>query len=187
VAKVINEENPMMNGMSGSIGNLTFMTRYGQTISWPKRGPNKKAPTEEQVAVQLKFERFAAYAQEVVADPEKKLLYAKAAKKGQTAFNAAFRDAARPPRVSEIDTRKYRGLVGDVIKFLVRDVVRVESVKVKILSAAGAELEQGDAVSGVGNYWNYTATVANPAVLGTRVLVTATDLPGNVTEVEFEI
>ncbi|PSL30709.1 hypothetical protein [Chitinophaga ginsengisoli] len=187
MAKIINEENPMMNGTSGSIGNLTFMTRNGQTISWPKRGPNKKPPTEEQVAVQVKFERFAAYAQEAIADPEKKLLYAKAAKKGQSAFNAAFRDAARPPRVSEIDTRQYRGLVGGVIRFLVKDVVRVESVKVKILSEAGAELEQGDAVSGIGNYWKYTATVANPAMLGSRVLVTATDLPGNITEAEFEI
>lgn len=187
MAKVINEVNPMMKGMSGSIGNLTFMTRDGQTISWPKRGPNKKAPTEEQVAVQLKFEQFAAYAQEAIADPETKLLYAKAAKKGQTAFNAAFRDAARAPRIPGIDTRMYRGLVGDVIKFLVKDVVRVESVKVTILSAAGVELEKGDAVSGVGNYWKYIATVANPEVFGTRVQVTATDLPGNVTKAEFEI
>ena len=187
MAKVINEENPMMNGMSGTIGNLTFMTRDGQTISWPKRGPNKKAPTEEQVAVQVKFERFAAYAQEAIADPEKKQLYAKAAKKGQTAFHAAFRDAARAPRIPEIDTRKYSGLVGDVLKFLVKDVVTVESVKVAILSAAGAELEKGDAVLGVANYWNYTATVANPELPGTRVQVTATDLPGNVTKAEFVI
>ncbi|UPK71801.1 hypothetical protein [Chitinophaga filiformis] len=187
MAKIINQENPMMNGVTGTIGNLTFATRKGQTISFPKRGPNKKPPTEEQVAVQLNFERFAAYAQEAVADPVTKLMYAKAAKKGQTAFNVAFRDAARPPRIPQIDTRKYRGLVNDVIKFLVKDVVPVESVTVRILSAAGAELEQGDAARSTGNYWSYKATVANPAVFGTRVLVTATDLPGNVTEAEFVI
>jgi len=114
----------------------------------------------------------------------KKLRYQKAATGGQTAFNAAFQDAARPPRILEINMGQYRGLVGNVIRFRVKDVVRVESVKVTILSAAGAELEQGDAVPDVGNYWKYTATAANAAVLGTRILITATDLPGNVTETE---
>lgn len=173
-----------MEGTSGTIGNVTFSVRKGKTVSGPRRGPSKKPATENQVAVQIKFERFLAYAQEAMSDPIKKLLYADAAKGGQTAYNAAFQDAARPPRILEINTSQYNGLVGDVIKLLVKDVVTVESVKVRILSAAGAELERGNAVVGKGNFWNYTATAANAALPGTRILVTATDLPGNITNAE---
>lgn len=178
------KQNKMMEGTSGTIGNVTFSVRKNKTVSGPKRGPNTKPLTEEQLAVQLNFERFVAYAQEAISDPAKKLLYEKAATGGQTAYNAAFQDAARPPRIPEINTSKYKGLVGNVIVALVKDVVRVESVKVRILSAAGAELEQGDAVPGTGNYWKYTATAANAALPGTRIVITATDLPGNVTERE---
>ncbi|SHN44018.1 hypothetical protein [Chitinophaga sp. CF418] len=176
------KQNKMMEGTSGTIGNVTFSVRKDKTVSGPRRGPSTKPPTENQVAVQLKFERSLAYAQEAMSDPVKKLLYEKAATGGQTAYNAAFRDAARPPRILEIDTKKYQGLVGNVIRILVKDVVRVESVKVTILSAAGAELEQGDAVPGTGNFWNYTVTAANAALPGTRVVATAMDLPGNTTE-----
>jgi len=178
------KKNQMMQGMSGSIGNVTFRVRENKTVSGPRPSTSKKPPTEEQLAVQLKFERFAAYAQKAIANPATKAMYAAAAKPGQTAFNAAFQDAVRPPSILDIDTRYYKGIAGNEISFRVKDVVRVESVKVTILSAAGAELEQGDAVPDVGNYWKYTATAANAAVLGARILITATDLPGNVTEIE---
>lgn len=179
------KDNNMMDGMSGTIGKLTFRVRKNKTISGNRRGRNTKPPTAEQLEVQLKFERFSAYAQEAITDPVKKLLYQKGAKGGQTAFNAAFRDAAMPPRILEIDNKfAYKGLVGDIITLLVKDVIRVSSVSVTILSAAGAELEQGDAVPGKGNYWSYTVTTANPALPGTRILVTATDLPGNITDAE---
>ncbi|MCF6402634.1 hypothetical protein L3C95_11210 [Chitinophaga filiformis] len=174
----------MMEGTSGTIGNVTFSVRKNKTVSGPRRGPNTKPPTEEQLAVQLNFERYSAYAQKAIGNPATKAMYAAAAKPGQTAFNAAFQDAVRPPRILDIDTRKYKGVAGNEISFRVKDVVRVESVNVTILSAAGAELEQGDAVPDIGNYWKYTTSAANAALPGTRILITATDLPGNVTEVE---
>lgn len=179
------KDNNMMDGMSGTIGKLTFRVRKDKTVSSARRGRNSKPPTEEQLEVQLNFERFSAYAQEAITDPVTRLLYEKGAKRGQTAFNAAFRDAAIPPKILEIDKGlSYKGVVGDVITLLVKNVVRVRSVKVTILSAAGTELEQGDAVPGTGNYWKYTVTTANPALPGTRILITATDLPGNVTDAE---
>lgn len=178
------KRNKMMEGTSGSIGNVTFSVRKNKTVSGPRPTPSSKPPTEEQLAVQLKFERFAAYAQKAIAKPATKALYAAAAKPGQTAFNAAFQDAVKPPVISEIDTRAYKGLVGDEISFRVKDVIRPESVRVSILSAAGAELERGEAVLDIGKYWKYVATAVNATVPGTRILITATDLPGNVTEKE---
>lgn len=178
------KRNKMMEGMSGTIGNVTFSVRKDKTVSGPRVTPGNKPPTENQIAVRLKFERSLAYAQEAISDPVKRLLYQKAATGGQTAFNAAFQDAARPPRIVDVDTRRYKGLVGNVIRFLVKDVVRVESVSVTIVSAAGVELEQGDAVAVMGNYWDYTVTAANGVLPGTRIRITATDLPGNVTEAE---
>jgi len=173
-----------MMGTSGTIGNVTFTVRKNRTISGPRVTPGNKPPTENQIAVQLNFERFSAYALEAISDPVKKLLYEKAAKGGQTAFNAAFQDAARPPRIMGVDTRRYKGLVGDVIRVHVKNVVRVESVRLVILSAAGAELEQGDAIPAIGNYWDYKITAANAVLPGTRIGITATDLPGNVAEEE---
>lgn len=178
------KDNNMMDGMSGTIGKLTFSVRKNKTVSSPRRGRNTKPPTEEQLAVQLRFERFSAYAMKAIADPVKRLLYEKGAKGGQTAFNAAFRDAALPPKILEIDTGQYKGVVGNVITLLVKDIIPVSSVTVTILSAAGTELEHGDAIFGVANYWNYTVTTANPALPGTRILITATDLPGNITNAE---
>lgn len=178
------KKNKMMEGTSGTIGNVTFSVRKGKTVSGPRLTRSNKPPTANQLAVQLRFERFLAYAQEAISDPVKKQLYQKAATGGQTAYNAAFQDAAMPPRILDVDTRKYKGLVGNVIRFLVKDVVRVESVRVVIVSAAGAALEQGDAVPGPGNYWDYTATTANAVLPGTRIQITATDLPGNVTDAE---
>lgn len=178
------KDNNMMDGMSGTIGKMTLRVRKGKTVSGVKPGRNAKPPTEEQLQVQLKFERCSAYALKAISDPVKKLLYQKAATGGQTAYNAAFRDAAQPPKIRDIDTGSYNGLAGSIITLLVKDVITVSSVKVRILSAAGTDLEQGEAVLDIGNYWNYTVTTANPTLPGTRILVTATDLPGNITDAE---
>lgn len=183
------KQNIIMDGTAGTMGKkLTFRVRKGKTVSSVKRGPNTTSPTEEQLVVQQKFERYSIYAQEAITDPVKKLMYAEAVTGGQTAFNAAFQDAARPPKITDVITDKYNGIVGDVIKIIAKDVVRVESVKVTILSAGGATLEQGDAVPGAGNsQWNYITTIANPALPGTRIQIRATDLPGNKTDEELVI
>lgn len=180
------KQNIIMNGVAGTIAKqMTLRVRKGKTIMSAKRGPDTVPPTELQLDARNKFEDALMYAAEAITDPVKKLMYAAAAKGGQSAYNAAFRDATMPPKIVLVDTAAYNGMVGDIVAIAVRDVVRVRSVKVTILSSAGVELEQGEAVAGKGDaHWNYTATATNPALPGTRILITATDLPGNSTDGE---
>ncbi len=179
------KQNIFMDGVSGTIEGMTLRVRKGKTVVTARCGPVKTPPTNQQLAAREKFEDATAYANEVMTDPVKRLMYTAVAKKWQTAHNTAFQDAAKPPKIVLVDTEKYKGEEGDIITIAVKDVVRVASVKVRILSVSGTELEQGDAVPGKGiSYWHYTTAAVNPALRGTRILIMATDLPGNVTEAE---
>ena len=122
-------------------------------------------------------------------DPAIKALYQKAAKGGQTAYNAAFRDATNPPVIDEVNIGDYKGTVGDQITIKARDVITPKSATVVIFSQTGAVLEQGDAVIKTGDrrFWVYTVTTANAALTGTRIVVTVMDLPGNKTVKETTI
>lgn len=173
------KDNIFTSGISGTVGRkMTLRVRKGKTIVSVKRGPNTVPPTEEQLVVRDKFIDAAVYAKNAILDPVTKAAYAKAAKKGQTAFNAAFSDASQPPKITKIDTSGYKGIIGDSIVIKAYDVLPPVSVKVSVLSQAGAEIESGNAVSDK-HYWIYTATAANAALPGTRIVVEATDRPGN--------
>ncbi|PWV44630.1 hypothetical protein [Chitinophaga sp. S165] len=179
--------NPFTKGASGTVGDMmNFRVRKGKTIIGMKRGPSTKPPTEAQQETREQFVIASLFAQEAVKDPAIKALYQKAAKGGQTAYNVALRDAMNPPVIDEVNISGYKGTVGDLISVKARDVITPKSVTVAILSQTGAVLEQGDAVIKTNDrrIWNYTVTAANAALSGTRVVVTATDLPGNTTEKE---
>ena len=60
----------------------------------------------------------------------------------------------------------------------VMDDVKVAQVNVVITDGTGAVLEQGAAVQSDNRWWNYTTTAT--AQDGARVIVTARDLPGNI-------
>ncbi|MBW8684681.1 hypothetical protein [Chitinophaga rhizophila] len=182
--------NPFIDGLSGTVGKkINFRVRKGKTIVAVKRGPNTTPPTEEQQEVREQFIKASLFAQNAIKDPVTKALYQKAAKGGQTAYNAAFRDAVKPPVIDNIDTDAYKGAVGDKILIRARDVITPQSVTVAIVSEAGVVLEQGDAVLNINDRrtWIYTATAANAAVPRTTVIVSATDLPGNTAEKEVTI
>ncbi len=180
------KQNIFVDGVSGTIAKqMTLKVRKGKTVMCAKRGPDTVPPTARQLVARDKFEDALSYAVEAIADPVKKLMYAAAAEGGQTAYNVAFKDAATFPKIILINTEQYNGAIGDMITIAVKNVVRVQSVKVRMLSATGTELEQGEAMPGDRmSYWKYAATVANPTLPGTRILVTVTDLPGNVTDAE---
>ncbi|PWV49693.1 hypothetical protein [Chitinophaga sp. S165] len=182
------KQNIFVNGLSGTIAKqMTLKVRKGKTVVCVKRGPDTLPPTMRQLVARDKFEDALSYAREAIADPIKKLMYAAAAKGGQTAYNVAFKDAATFPKIVLIDTKQYSGTIGDVITLAVKNVVCVQSVKVRLLSATGIELEEGEAVPGDRvSYWRYATTLTNPTLKGTRILVTATDLPGNVATAERE-
>ena len=77
----------------------------------------------------------------------------------------------------------YTGKAGSVIRIKATDNFKVVSVSVTITDADGTQLEVGEAVMDKGDelYWLYIAAEDNHLVVGSRVIVTASDIPRNET------
>ena len=110
-------------------------------------------------------------------------MYKQVAGRTPSAFNIALRDAYNPPEITQVITQGYRGQPGDLIVIQATDDFRVTSVEVVILDSSGSELERGSAtVSRDPTLWTYTATEQLPSAAGYNIVVYATDIPGNCTE-----
>jgi hypothetical protein len=167
-------DNILLKGFSGTIGkSLTFRQIGGQTfVSKYQKAPTGE-PTEKAVAARTKFGEATAYARGVVKDPEQKALYQAKVTGGQRAFNIAVMDAGR---------------TGDAIFIRATDDFKVASVSVLIYNPAGELAEQGNAVlQENSDNWLYHLKQNIPVLMGSRITVRATDLPGNSSSSEMHI
>ena len=177
--------NVIVHGLSGKVGDLVvFRQRFGKTLVGKIPFNNGKL-SESQQAVREKFVKAVAWAKTAVGDPDLKALYSLRANGGITAFNLAIGDFFIAPEVAEINTGTYSGTAGDRIEVKATDDTKVVEVSITIETAGGSPLEQGQAMlqSETGN-WLYTATQGNPSLAGTKIIVVAKDLPGNLRKVE---
>jgi hypothetical protein len=174
--------NVITYGLSGKIGDiLIFRQRDGQTIV--AKVPNQsKTLSEEQIKVRKRFQRATIYAKGAIADPELKELYEAEAKKqkGMTAYNVAVADFYHGPDIEVVDLSSYSGTIGDEIRVIAHDNFAVKSVHVKITNADGSLVKEGYAVNSAGNIWIYTASANNESLDGDKIVVTASDIPGNI-------
>lgn len=183
-------DNLLLKESSGSMGKIMTITKKKSgTIQLGKhRGANSTPATEKQLGVQSKFKMAIVYGRAMLNDPALKAQYEAAARKDQSAFNVAVRDAFKAPEISNIDTDLYTGEVGSMITVRAIDDFKVAGVRVKITTAAGVVVEQGDAViQSNGLDWLYTATTLNDDVQGSVVRASAKDLPANETVAEVVI
>jgi hypothetical protein len=67
---------------------------------------------------------------------------------------------------------------------IVSDDFAVKSVHVRIINADGSLVEEGPAVNSAGSAWIYTAAQNNESLDGDKIIITASDLPGNITTEE---
>lgn len=174
------KDNMLLQLVKGSLGGqLTIYERNGQIIMAKKRGPSRKKPTSKQMEARYKLMEAAAYAKEMLKDPELKAYYQSKAGPGQNAYNMAIKDAYRSPAVQQVK------LEDDTVVVTAKDEFRVAAVEVRVLDAAGVILERGQAVLGRnGVDWSYV--IANVAA-GDKVIVVAADLPGNETVCEVQL
>lgn len=152
-------------GISGSMDEMVFVTRKGQTIAYMKKKKKKGEPSEAEQKRDDKWAVAQAYARSAMDDPEKWELYKTVAKeKNTTPFLLAENDYRNAPSFRPLDLQMYRGRVGDPITILAKDDVGLISVEVKIEKQDGTDIEQGVAVEkGVRTgIWVYTATQAVP-------------------------
>lgn len=100
-----------------------------------------------------------------------------------TAYAVAMQDYFGKPRILSIDISRWTGEIGQVIRIRARDNIMVLSVRVLIREneASNISLEEGEARQSPDDrlLWTYTTTTHVPHRLGTRVDVSAFDLPGN--------
>jgi hypothetical protein len=64
----------------------------------------------------------------------------------------------------------------------------VESVKLIIKDSTDSTIEEGLAIlSANGVDWIYTATAVHPGLAGTKLIISASDIPGNITRQEVTL
>ena len=179
-------ENDPLEGSSGRFGKrLVYRQRGLKTIIARRPVKNKNPKTPRQTEVQDLFSEGVLYAKAVIADGVKKALYQAKVSGNQSAFNLALSDFCKAPEIRKYNVTEYAGQIGDKISIRVIDDFKVEWVKLIIKDCTDTTIEEGAAVlSANGADWIYTATVENPCLAGAKLIISAADLPGNITTQE---
>lgn len=174
--------NLALQGLSGMFGRkMVFRQVFGRTIVAVAPAPPAGPGSAGQQKCRNGFRDASRYAKAILLNPEYKALYASIAKpRHLTAYNAAVSDYLTPPQIHGIDASGYRGHTGDAIRIYATDNVKVTAVEVSITAPDGTRIEAGSALLQPGQaYWQYQATAHRAGLPGTRITVTASDLPGN--------
>jgi hypothetical protein len=177
------KNNTLIKGASGKWKKeYVYKQRGDQTFlaAMPEIDKNR-IPTVKQEEVKDRFTSARYYAEAAMADPELKKFYASKVSNSNTPFNVAFKDFQRPPQVTSLETDKYTGVPGSVVLVKAKDDCKVTGVTVRIVSAAGILIEEGEAVFNTlrNGKWVYAATQNNPALAGCKVTAIAKDIPNN--------
>jgi hypothetical protein len=169
MAKII--RNPLVDGISGKMGNIVFRQRRdGTTVISAAPIPGKRKFSEKQLAQQNRFKEAGEYASQAAAAVP---LYAELAEEtGKSAYQIALSDRLNAPEIRGVERQPGR------IVLLATDDVRVTKVYVTLSNEDGITLEQGQAVPVHDACWEYETDVPG------NVLVQAFDLAGNVTSYE---
>ena len=172
--------NLIMMKVSGMIGKQVVIKHRNDKpyISAAPTIDEDREPTANQKAWQLKFKSFVDYGKVASKAPATRDGYMAARKKGQSAYNVAFRDARYAPEVTAITAKGYTGRAGDIIYVQAKDDFMVTAVKVMIYSASGELIEEGNAVTD-DILWMYQASGNNSNIEGSKIVAKAYDLPGN--------
>ncbi|MCG2612815.1 hypothetical protein LZZ85_00930 [Terrimonas sp. NA20] len=181
----ISRYNVVMHNTSGIVGDLVqFSQRHGKTIIGKRR---KKAATasEGQLEIRRRFKKASNYAKASMEIPERRALYEAKAVPGVTPYNLALGNYFTAPEIVEIINTSYTGAAGGRIDILAEDDVSVRSLDVSVFTAQGTPVESGAAVKTAEGFWHYTTTGISPQLEGTRVVVTATNIPGNTSTAEL--
>jgi hypothetical protein len=166
------KDSLLLQFVRGTLGDqITIYERNGQIIMAKKRCKSKKKPTQLQLIAREKLETAAAYARQMLQDPELKEYYKSKAGPGQNAYNMAIKDAYKSPEVQNVQVKN------NTVCVTAKNEFRVAEVDVQVLDGAGKILERGKAALGRnGVDWYYQIETLP---VGGKVRIVATDLPGN--------
>ncbi len=171
MAKV--KPNLMLRGISGTLDKtLVFrQMKDGTTILSAKPDFSNRKFSQGQLTHQSRFQEAAAYARQAA---KTKPIYAELAKGTmKTAYNIALSDWFNPPVIHDIQRQ------GKHIQVHATDNILVVKVHISILDEQGKMLEQGEAVTQDGHWWDYTANAEG------QIKVEVWDAAGNVVKKEM--
>ncbi|WP_276373606.1 hypothetical protein [Chryseolinea sp. H1M3-3] len=176
------ENNILLHGISGKLGNVVFRQLNGKTIMClpPQR---RAAPTAIQKEQRERFRLATMYAKMALDDPDLKYMYEKAAKKlkSTSAYAAAVADYLKRPEIEEITTGVDTGSKEAFIFITSASKGKNLSVCVTIFSANGKVIEAGYVnCDGFQRDFKYVVQRANSLSVGNLVEVKVTDMPGNI-------
>jgi len=176
--------NMITHGYHGKVGDH-FVLRVRGTSSMICSKPDRSnvVLTQNQKDQTRRFSGSVNYAKNAMNDPVKKAYYTALADKNVSAYNRAMADFLTKPWIDQIDAIDYAGHVGDKIRIIASDNVKVNSVNVSIRSSADVELETGACTFDSENMnWVYIATTLQNPIAGLKVVAIVRDLPGHVVE-----
>ena len=177
--------NPILEKVRGEFGDLVFKHFGGDVIISHRPDRSGLQPTAAQLQQQARFRQAVLYGQLVMADPQKKAVYAEAAKaKGKPIFALMIGDFFNAPSVDEVDLSAYAGSIGDIIAVRAHDDFDVMKVHVSVTKSSGEAIESGEAVETPlkSRRWVYLATAAVPHGTAVRIAVSVSDRPGGLGE-----
>ena len=184
MAKVRN--NIVTRGLSGKLGKLIVFRQVGdETIVTTVPVRKAYAPSEVQKKQVSRFQRAIIYAKKAMQDEGLKAAYQMRAKGNRNAFNIAIADFLNPPEIEAIDVSRYKGTKDSRLLVRVTDDHRVSGVNVSIYQEDDTLVEQGAAIAHEnGLDWIYTVQKTNTHLKGSKLLIRASDIPGNISERE---
>jgi len=164
MAKVQN--NVLVRGIKGSIGEVVFRVMPdGRTYVSGKPDFSSRKFSQGQKSHQSRFREAAAYARGAAKTQP---IYARlAAGTAKSPYNWALADWFHPPVIDDIDRD------GNLIRIHATDNVLVAKVVVSILDEEGNVVENGEAIKGEDDWWEFAANTEG------KVMAEAWDLARN--------
>ena len=160
-------DNVIVEGLSGKLGKQLVIRRLrdGRTIVCKSPDFSHRKLSEAQKEHHRRVRQASAYAKPAsLSNP----IYARLAEGTmKNAYNVAMGDWFNPPVIQRL------GRYGAAIRIWATDDVQVAGVRVSVLDEEDKVLEQGEALQGRGDWWEYA-----PSSNG-KVMAEARDLPGN--------
>lgn len=183
------DDNVLVHGLRGKVGDLlVFRIVDGKTIVAKAPTTANRESSPKQLERQEHFQEAVIYGKTVVVTPELKAIYETSVPEGKSVYKIALADFLRAPKISHVDVNEYTGQAGSIIKLRAVDDFMVKSVTVAIYNNDGSLVEQGNAVASPnGLDWVYKATTSNGSIAGDKIVIRASDLPGNIAEQDVNL
>lgn len=172
------KDNKITRSFSGQYGDLVFR-RVGNQTFFARKGVNTKPPSPAQRERRSLFAEAQNYAAQVLEEPGYSEWYSIVAKVNglRSAQIAAVKDYMSRPEIESVITKGYQGNPGDVIHIRPKMLLKIEKMEVTIYHSGRSVLESGPAIKHELN-WKYHATVHNPGIEASQVVVVAYDRLG---------